>query len=176
MTSKCPSCQNGITLDISQLKNVILKFECPSCSKRLSLSSNDTSMKEVEDQERQDRIDSLVQLALTDGKVSDDEMQFIMAQAKALGVQEMIVKEAINKHSKTNDFDDSVQFIEEYSEDKQNYKNEHIYDWLPFTKIISGLKPNNPNLKRYRDDLVEMVSFNAQKYKELARSWENLYQ
>lgn len=175
MVTNCPACQSSISFDIAQLKNVILKFECPSCSQRLSLSNNGTSIMQAEEQEKLDRMTGMVQLALADGTISDEEMKFLQEQAKTLGIRESVIKDSIAKHSNHNDFKDSITLVEEYSEDKQKYMNDSLYDFNSFMKIIANLSPNHSNLKNYRDDLLEMIMFNAEMVKDLGRRYEMLY-
>jgi hypothetical protein len=64
-----------------------------------------------------------------------------------------------------------------YSEDKSQYLyGEDSYDWGKFAAKIAQLDPEHPNLRYYRNDLLEMVSHNADKMKAMARWWNRLYE
>lgn len=171
----CPTCKNAIVFDVSSLRNVLLRFECPSCTKKLIISSDSKTLLDAEDRDKKERLSDLVFVALSDGAISTSERQLLIARTKEFGFEEKLLEELLAKHKEQIAATSSMELIEEYTENKSDYLNGKIYDWPRFMLKIKDINFEDPHLRKYRDDLLNMVSHNAEHFQEIARSWEELY-
>jgi hypothetical protein len=166
-----------MTIDLGDIAIFKLRLKCPDCEVGLTLANQSTVLVDEERESNKRTLSDMVQVALADGSLSESELLLLRKRAKELGVGEQGLDEFLSIGQKAATHSQGLQLVEAYSEDKSRYlSDEDSYDWGQFAAKIAQLRPDHPNLRHYRDDLLEMVSHNADKMKGLARWWNRLYE
>lgn len=176
MSQTCPSCARNIEFDLAGLSSFILRLKCPGCSRNLSYSSGGDELFDLDGEAKKSQLVDLVRLALADGQISEKEGAILRARAADLGLGEHGLAAAVADEREALVGSNEPVLVEEYDEKMRDYREENgTYDWVRFAGRVACLPTGHPHLKRYRDDLVEMLSGNAERMKEAARTWERAY-
>lgn len=177
MNHRCPKCSRSMTIDLGDIVTFELRLICPNCNVSLTLANEGAVLLDEERESNRRTLSEMVDVALADGAVSESELALLRKKAKEIGLGEQSLDEFLAVGQAATPGLQAPQLVEAYSEDKSRYLNDQdIYDWGQFAANIAQLHPDNPNLRHYRDDLLEMVSHNADKMKALARWWNRLYE
>ncbi len=179
MGHSCPECKTDLDFNVDNIELVLLRLKCVSCGKMLTMSGSNIGFVEAEDRKiNLDRLKDLVKLAWSDGKVTTEEKAAILERGHDLGVEENTINQIIT-HFAMNKVAPSHQhqLVKEYDENlKEYYNNEHeTYDEKKFMKKIAALGSEDPNLKKYREDLLKILNHNHEAWMDKARFWETLY-
>jgi len=178
MEYTCPECSNKISFDISKIDLILLKLKCSNCAKVLLINNANTNKLETEEYiTNVEKIKDMILIAYADGVFSPEERNAILLKAKEYNIQENIAKQLIEDYSKNIKPDRTVNLVKEYDENMRYYYNSEtkFYDIVKFIEKISMISVDNPNLKKYREDLLHMISFNQESWMEKAKFWENIY-
>jgi len=166
-----------MTIDLGDIVVFELRLKCPNCNVSLTLVNEGAVLLDEERESNKRALSEMVEVALADGSVSESELALLRKKAKEFGLGEQSLDEFLAVGQAAAPRSQTPQLVEAYSEDKSRYLcDEDSYDWGKFAAKIAQLHPDNPNLRHYRDDLLEMVSHNADKMKALARWWNRLYE
>lgn len=176
MDYACPSCKGNISIDLNSLNSFVLRMKCPHCNKGLVMNDKDKFFMEQERLSNMKVFEDMIDISLSDGNISEVERSVLIEKSKMYGI-EMTTFDDIIKRKKTVSKIVSIPILEEeYSVDIDAYiVDNDMYNWMSFAEIISNLSHEDPNLKNYRDDLLRMLSHNADRVKDLVRKWEEIY-
>lgn len=177
MNHRCPKCSRSMTIDLGDIVAFELRLKCPDCNVSLTLANEGAVLLDEKRESIKRTLSEMVEVALADGAVSESELALLRKKAQEFGMGEQSIDEFLAVGQAATPRSQAPQLVENYSEDKSQYLcDEDSYDWGQFAAKIAKLHPDNPNLRHYRDDLLEMVSHNADKMKALARWWNRLYE
>ena len=179
MRHTCPECSKDLDFDVGNIELVLLRLKCGNCGKMLSMSGRNKDFVESEDKKiNLDRLKDLVKLAWSDGKVTAEEKAAIKQRGQEFGVDENTINKiisdfAINKVAPSS----SHHLVKEYDEDLKEYYNSdyETYDIQKFMGKIASLSLEDPNLKKYREDLLKVLEHNREAWMDKARFWETIY-
>lgn len=172
----CPGCSAALTIDLGSIHTFALRIKCPSCDRSLRLTDASKTLAGLEREVGERSLESMVQIALADGSINEVERSLLKAKAREFGLEEDVLDRFVNR-AKAEVARPSLEMVEDYAENTDIYKDENgFYDWHPFAAKIAPLPSEHPHLKRYRDDLVAMISSNADVFKTLARNWDRIYE
>lgn len=179
MEYDCPECNNKIIFDVSSVEVILLRLKCSTCGKILSLQGSAAEILESEDKKINiERMKELIKLAWADGILSPEEKNIIIQKSKELDIEEKTVDKimaeipiGLSSPSTTN------RLVKEYDEDLTLYYNHDtkLYDVFKFTGKLSCVTEDDPNLKRYRQDLIRMIKHNQDSLMETAKLFEKIY-
>lgn len=174
---QCPKCSRPLTIDLGDVVTFELRLRCPNCNVSLTLANEGAVLLDEERESNKRTLSEMVRVAMADGSVSESELALLRKKAKEFGLGEQSLDEFLAVGQAATPHSQAPQLVEAYSEDKSRYLyDEDTYDWGRFAAKIAQLHPDHPNLRHYRDDLLDMISHNADKMKALARWWNRLYE
>jgi len=178
MNCKCPKCNNLLVIDLGMIDVFFLRIKCPNCNKILSLNDKSGYFINIDNEEKIKNLKEMVTLSAADGVISDNEMEILMKKTIELGFSESALNSMISKLNIETLIDTDPIFKEEYTEKISDYMDEQgiAFDYYRFMQVIAKINPGNNNLSRYRSDLLSMLSYNINKFKELTRKWEEIYE
>jgi len=178
MDYSCPECKTALDFEVSNIELILLRLKCKKCGKILSLSHNDLNLLDVEEKNiKIDKMKDMISIAFADGIFSQDEKEAIFKKANEYNIPENIVKQIIADHEKNKLSSQPIKLIKEYDENLHEYQNSEskFFDTDKFYEKISKLSIDNPNLKKYREDLLYMIKSNQEFWLERASFWESIY-
>lgn len=172
----CPGCSAALTIDLGSVQTFALRIKCPTCDKSLRLTDASRTLSGLDQEVGERSLESMVQIALSDGSINEVERSLLKAKAREFGLGDDVLDDFVSK-AKQAGARASLELVEDYAESTDTHKDENgFYDWHPFAAKIATLPSEHPHLKRYRDDLVAMISSNADVFKTLARQWDRIYE
>lgn len=179
MEYDCPECNSILSFDISNIEVIILKLKCKQCGKILFLNGENTEKLESNDKKfNLDKIIHMAKMAYADGVFSPEERDLLFQKAEELNIEENVVNKIIDniKPNKAS-IQISRKLVKEYDEDILKYYDEeaNTYNIEEFMKKISSIDIEDPNLKKYREDLIKMCNFNHKSWIEKAQLFEAIY-
>lgn len=167
------SCSNQISFDVTGIAAFALRVKCKQCGEWLSLTDTARTLVGVAAGAKEE-LSMMVAVAAADGRISNEEASLLHSAAQAMGVDVNVLEELMTKLP--NHESSTLPRPATAYPNREEFKEERgSYDWQGFALHAKDVAAGDPVLKRYRDDIVHMLSHNADHAKDRARYWNDCY-